>query len=172
MDYSTLFPEMPDDARLWIHITNRTLTDDEEQELKRRLQHFTESWTSHDRSVQGTVEVVDRRILLLAATMGDDAAISGCGIDTATHAVEESAQALGFDWASPLDVFYRDNEGHLQQCSREEFRERIEQEDLTTETTVLDPSVMKVGELREGTFEQPARSAWHARVFDLPQPAR
>lgn len=171
MDYSTLFPDMPDDARLWIHITNRPLTDEEQRALTNRIRQFAEGWTSHNRPVRGAVEMVDDRVLLIAATIDEGPAISGCGIDAVTHAVEEAAQALKFDWASPLDVFYRDDDGRLQQCSRSEFRTRIENEGLTTETIVLDPSVMNVGELREGAVEQPARSAWHARVFDLPEPA-
>lgn len=166
-----LFPDLPNEARLWIHIADRTLTTDEQRALTEHIKAFLANWTSHGHPVTGAVEIIDDRLLLLAATIDGDASISGCGIDAATHAIEEAAQALGIDWASPLHVIYRDSDGHLQVCSRSDFRERIESEGLTTETRMLDPSITTVGALREGALEAPAGASWHGRVFDLPQPA-
>lgn len=172
MSHSSLFPDLPDDARLWVHIADRPLTEDEQHAFLQQMRQFIAHWTSHERPVTGDVELIDDRVLLLAATIeADDASISGCGIDAATHAIEEAAQALGVDWASPLQVFYRDGEGHLQVCSRAEFRDRIESDGLTTKTRVIDPSITRVGELRAGALETSAGQSWHARAFDLPQPA-
>lgn len=170
MDYATLFPSMPDDARLWIHVTARPLTDEEQATLKQHLRDFIDTWTSHDRSVQGAVEILDYRFLLIAATL-DEGDISGCGIDAATRAVNEASQRLGLAWVPSLHVVYRDEEGQPQHCTRPAFRTLIENSHVDAATSVFDPSITTVGALRGGQFEQPAGEAWHARVFDLPHPA-
>ncbi len=172
MKYASLFPDFADDTRLWVHIAERSLMEDEQRVLLERVRSFIDQWTSHGHPVTGAVKLLEDRILLLAATLeGDGRTISGCGIDAATHTIEEAAQSLGVEWASPLAVFYRDRDGQLRSCSRSAFRDRIQAEELTTETHVLDPSITTVGALRAGAMDTPAEATWHGRVFDLPQPA-
>lgn len=170
MDLTTLFPTLPDDARCWVYAAERPLTDAEQQQLLDRLETFIESWSSHGRSVEGAVEVLYDQFVVLAATLADGD-ISGCGIDASVHVVDEAAQALGIAWVPALHVIYRDAEGQVQHCTRSAFRARAQDGAVTTETLVFDPSITTLGALRQGQFEQRAGTSWHARAFDLPQPA-
>lgn len=170
MDSTTLFPSFPDTARLWIYAADATLTSDDEAALRRRMNHFIEEWSSHDRPVRGAFQIKEHRFLLLAATL-KSGAVSGCGIDASVHAIDEAAAARDISWIPTLHVIYRDAEGQIQHCSRSTFRSLAARGRATTETPVFDMGLDTVEALRAGQFEQPAGTSWHAEAFDLPQPA-
>jgi hypothetical protein len=96
--------------------------------------------------------------------------VSGCGIDSLVHAVDEAAAHLGISWASALSVFYRDADGHVQTASRADFRAQVQAGTITARTPVFDPSLTTLGAARS-RFEQPAGDSWHARIFRIPAPA-
>lgn len=166
MDLSHLFPSLPDDARCWIYVADRPLTDDEQRRLLDRLRAFLQDWTSHGRPVEGAVEVLDDRFIALAAMLSEGE-ISGCGIDDSVRAVDEAAQALGIEWVPALDVLYRDEAGRVQHHARSAFRTLVQEGTVTAATRVFDPSITTLADLREGRFERPAGTSWHARAFDL-----
>lgn len=168
-DYSSLFSSLPDDARLWVHVAPRRLSADEQQAFQSALDSFFENWSSHGRTVEGAAHVHEDQILFLAAHVSDGD-LSGCGIDAGFNAIEQVAGRLDLEWVPSLHVVYRDDEGRLQHASRSTFRDLANRSAVTTETPVLDISITTVGELRNGQFERPAGSSWHARTFDLPQP--
>jgi len=170
MDSSVLFPSLPDDARLWVYVAPRSLTDEEQDAVRTRLANFIDGWSSHGRPVDGAADVLHKRFVVLAATLADGS-ISGCGIDASVHAVDEIAQALDIEWIPTLDIVFRDAAGRVQHCTRAEFQALAEQGTVTVETPVFDPSITTLGALRHGSFEQPAGASWHARAFDLPQAA-
>lgn len=157
---------MPDEARLWIYAADRPLSARDQQALKQTLDNFTGDWSSHGRSVQGAIAIVEDRFLLLSATV-EDGDISGCGIDASTRAIEEAAQEAGFTWLPALKILYRDAEGTVQHCSRQDFKALAKRGDITAQTPVFNTNLTTVGELRAGQFEQPAGQSWHARAFDL-----
>lgn len=170
MDDNPLFPALPDDARCWVYVAERPLTSDEQARLVDRLDAFIQDWSSHGRPVEGAVDVLHGRFVVLAATLAEGD-ISGCGIDASVHAVDDVAEALDIAWVPALHVVYRDAEGQVQHCSRSAFRTLAQDGAVTTETPVFDPSITTLGALRSGQFERPAGASWHARAFDLPQPA-
>jgi hypothetical protein len=170
MDTSTLFPDLPDAARCWVHTAATPMTEATAETLEGRMEDFIEGWASHGRSVTGRVAVLENRFLVLAATL-PNGSISGCGIDGAVHAIEEAAADLQIDWMPALHVAYRGRDGSVETVSRPTFRSRVEEGEITAETPVFDPSVTELGEVRSGSFEQPAGASWHARTFSIPQTA-
>lgn len=170
MNDTMLFPALPDEARLWVYVADRSLPADEQAQLVAHLEKFMQDWTSHGRPVEGAVAVLHDRFVVLAATLADGD-ISGCGIDASVHAVDAAAQALDVAWIPALHVVYRDAEGRVQHDTRSAFRAQVEAGAVTAETSVFDPSITTLGALRGGQFERPAGSSWHARAFDLAQPA-
>ena len=167
---STLFPHLPDHARLWVYAADRPLSETEQARLLQRLEAFFGQWASHGRPVEGAATLRHDRFLLLAGLVRGGE-ISGCGMDASVHAVEEASAALGFSWRSPLDVFYRDAEGAVEALARAAFRKRVREGDVTAETSVFDLSITALADVRQGRFERPAGETWHALVFKIPQPA-
>lgn len=183
MTSSALFPDLPGDARVWVRPSTEPLSDAVQSDLVARLRAFIDTWQSHGRPVNGDVAVLGDRLLVLAARLdapdgsdgpdgpADGGAISGCGIDASVHAIDEAAAALGIDWAPALHVVYRDADGAVQTAARPAFRALVGDGAVTGDTVVFDPSVTTLQQVRDGDFEAPARSTWHARVFQIPEPA-
>lgn len=170
MNDSESFASFPDDARLWVYASAAPLSAQDASALTDRLQPFFADWSSHGRPVEGALRIQDDRFILIAATLADGD-ISGCGIDASVHAIDEAASALGIQWVPALHVIYRDKDGTVRNASRSAFRALAQDGTVTADTPVFDVSLSTVGALRAGQFEQRAGNSWHARAFDLPQPA-
>ncbi len=168
---AAVLPALPDAARVWIHPATEPLSDDTQRALLDRLEQFIDDWSSHQKNVQGGATILHDRFVILAGARTDGADPSGCAIDDATHAVDAAAEAHDLAWVPSLHVLYRAEDGAITAVSRGTFQERAEMGRVTTETPVFDPSVTTLGEVRTGSFKQPAGQSWHADAFDLPTPA-
>lgn len=166
---SDLFPEFPDDARIWVYVADRPLAPDDCASLLDGLDPFLASWTSHRKSVRGAAAVLDDRFLVLAAT-AVDGNLSGCGIDKSVHRIEEIGAGVAIGWHGSLDVAWRDPSGAVRVDTRSAFRDAAQSGDVDDETPVFDFSVSTLDELRSGLFEKPAGSSWHARYLQARTP--
>lgn len=160
-----LFPDLPADARVWVFTADRPLSEHERERLLDAAQQFTAQWTSHGRSVPGDATLLHDRFLVVAGHLSGG--VSGCGIDSMTHAVEEAGRAAGMAWLDGLHVAYRDAEGTVQATPRSGFRQQARTGSVTAETPVFVTTVDTLGDLRDGGLERSAKATWHARIFRL-----
>lgn len=167
MSYRTLFPSLPDHARLWVHAAEQPIPEDAQQAWIRHMDSFQAHWMSHGRPVHGAAAVLDDRFLVAAGMLAAPGNISGCGIDALTRAITDGADALGIALGSPLLIYWRKNRGEVASLTRGAFRRLVASGAVGPETSVIDLSLTTLGELRSG-FEKPFRSSWHARVFRIP----
>ena len=158
---------MPDEARLWIYATDRELENQEIVDIRAQMDDFIANWHSHGRKVTASYEILYNRFILIAANILDSE-ISGCGIDASVHALEQIAGSASFAVLSGLHVLYRDNDGTIENATRPIFRQKVRERSITGETIVFDTSLTHLHQLRAGSFEMPAYSAWHAMVFRIP----
>ncbi|HEX7069839.1 MAG TPA: hypothetical protein VF190_03490 [Rhodothermales bacterium] len=165
MAIDTLFSDYPAHAQLWVYPTAQTLSDEQEAGLLAALQPFLSTWTTHGSPVTASAAVVGRRFLLIAGYI-PDGGVSGCGIDASTRAIEQAARSQGIEWASTLEVFYRDASGTVASVGRRDFRQLAENGTVSDQVAVFDPSITTVGALRDGSFERPASESWHGRYFE------
>ena len=164
-----LSPSLPDDARLWIFTADRTLTAEDQAQLLDDLNRFVAQWASHGRPVPGDVAIHEDRFVLVGGHL--EGGVSGCGIDSLTHAVEEAGTERGIRWVDGLSIVFRDSEGTIHVLPRPAFRQLVRDGAVTGATLVFDTTVQTVGDLREHGLERPARLTWHGRVFRLMEPA-
>lgn len=160
---------LPDDARLWVFSSLQPLSPQAVKDLERRIASFLERWASHGRAVPGDVTVLHDRFLVVAAHLAGG--VSGCGIDSLVHAVEEVGSALGVTWADGLHLAYRDAHGAVQVVPRPIFRGLVRDGTVTAETPVFVTTLETIGDLRAGGLERPAGETWHGRTFRIPQAA-
>jgi hypothetical protein len=168
--YETLFPTLPDSARVWIYTADHHLGLSEQSALLDSLRPFLAQWTSHGRRVIGEALILEGRLLIVAATLAEGD-ISGCGIDASTHAVEEAGRALGIEWLLGLTVLYRDHAGMVQVVSRPEFRDLVRRGVVHAGTQVIDTNLTTLEDLHSGKLEKLAGASWHGRTFQIHEPA-
>jgi len=164
-----LSPTLPDNARLWIFTADRTLAAEDRARLLDDLDRFVAQWASHGRPVPGDVAIHEDRFVIVGAHL--NGGVSGCGIDSLTHAVEEAGAERGIRWVDGLNVVFRDAEGAIHVLPRPAFRQLARDGVVTTTTPVFDTTTQTVGALREHGLERPAGSTWHGRVFRLMEAA-
>ncbi len=165
-----VFDGLPDEADCWIYAADRTLSSDEADLLTALFDTFQQDWSSHGRKVAGACVVVDRRIVIVAAHVADGD-ISGCGIDKSLHLLQEVADSRSFNWASALNIVYKDAAGDIEVVPRRQFKVLAEEGRIDAETRVVDLSIRQLGALRSGGIMRPAGSSWHARLLPSTEPA-
>lgn len=164
-----LLSPLPDDARVWVFTADRPLASRIAEPLLAETERFLAEWASHGRAVPGQATVLHDRFLVVAARL--EGGVSGCGIDSMVHAVEEIGAAHGIAWLDGLHVAYRDEAGAVQAVSRPAFRRLARDGAVTATTPVFVTTAETLGALRADGLERPAGEAWHGRVFRLAEPA-
>ncbi len=169
MTYHSLFPALPDAAHVWVYPTSDPPSATAQEHLLTQIRTFMRGWRSHGRATSGDINILFDRFIVAAGSLLSGGPLSGCSIDSMTHAIEDAAHGVGISLVTPMAVFYRAGEGGIQSVSRGYFRRMVHANEVHADTPVFDLGVTSVGALRGGAFELPFRESWHARVF-RPQP--
>lgn len=159
-----VFDALPDHADCWIYASDRLLDAEEVDKLNSLFGSFEQAWSSHGRKVVGACNVIEGRIVVVAAyvAQGD---ISGCGIDKSLHLLQEFAAAHGFTWVSALNIVHRDAAGTLCVDSRKAFKVAAAEGRISEDTRVLDLSIRSLGVLRREGLERRVQDSWHAALL-------
>jgi hypothetical protein len=160
---NTLFPNVPEGARLWVFALARELSPAESALVTRELDAFLAEWKSHGTPVRGSYAVVENRFVLIAGYVDDG--VSGCSTDSMVRVMKALRQEHSIDGFDRTLVFFRDETGTAQAVSRGEFQKMVEAGAVGDDTVVFDPTVQTVGDLRGGRFETTFARAWHATAF-------
>jgi len=157
------FNTLPDDARLWIFGVGGELTQEREYELLGAVDEFLESWKAHGHPLSCARDWRHGQFLLVGVDERT-APASGCSIDAMVHLLKDLEARLGLSLVDHSRVWYREN-GRIERVSRPEFAALAREGRVGLDTAVFDATLTRVGELRSGRWEVPAREAWHARAF-------
>jgi hypothetical protein len=162
------FDELPGDSRLWVFAAERPLSSAEAESLLAVVDQFLAHWKAHGVPLTAARDWRYDRFLLVGV---DEAAAgaSGCSIDAMVKQLQQLESAIG---ASLLDhgpvLFRRGNA--IERLPRPEFAALARAGAVSPETVVFNNTLTRVGDVREGKWETPARASWHARAFNLTGP--
>jgi len=101
--FKSLFPELPDSSRIWLHLANRKLVASEEQFLKEQLTVFLDSWSAHGKRLQCNATFLFSQYLIFSVDENIESA-SGCSIDSSVHFAKRMGSELGIDFFTRLEV--------------------------------------------------------------------
>lgn len=101
--FKSLFPELPDSSRIWLHLANRKLVASEEQFLKEQLTVFLDSWSAHGKRLQCNATLLFSQYLIFSVDENIESA-SGCSIDSSVHFAKRMGSELGVDFFTRLEV--------------------------------------------------------------------
>lgn len=163
------FDKLPDDSRAWVFGADRTLTEQQSQQLLEEVDRFLPAWTAHGAPLTVGRDWRYGRFLTIAVDQST-AGASGCSIDGLFRTLKSIEPKLGASLVTSGLIFFRDENGAIQSVDREEFAELGAKGKIRNETTAFDPTVTSLGEWR-ARFELPIRDAWHARLIRQKQPA-
>lgn len=101
--FKTLFPELPDSSRIWLHLANRKLVASEEKILKDELTIFLDNWSAHGKRLQCNATLLFSQYLIFSVDENIESA-SGCSIDSSVHFVKRMGSELAIDFFTRLEV--------------------------------------------------------------------
>lgn len=159
----TSFDRLPDDARLWTFGASRPLSEPEERAFLGAVDDFLEGWKAHGAPLTSARDWRYGRLLLVGVDERT-APPSGCSIDAMVRVLKGLESRLDVRFVDNTPVWYREGD-HIRCVSRTDFGARARQGDVEPDTVVFDTTVTRVGDVRAGRWELPARDAWHARAF-------
>ena len=107
---TTLFPELPDHARVRVFHAERSLTKDEEKKVASVMDAFVAQWTAHEAAVLGRWALLESRFIVVAVDE-TRTALTGCSKDSLVRAVRAAEGAahcaiVGAPPAGPLPIPY------------------------------------------------------------------
>lgn len=160
------FDRLPAEARLWIFAADRELTPEASDQLLSRVDAFLAEWSAHGHALTVARDWRYDRFLLVGVDEAS-AGASGCSIDSMVRTLTELEQALAVQLLDHGPVLFRQESGTIARLSRPAFAELARGGGVTPDTIVFDNTLTRVGDLRGGRWETPARASWHARAFGL-----
>lgn len=160
------FALLPDEARLWVFGTDRPLGSQEEARLLEAVDSFLEAWQAHGRELAAARDWQEGRFLMVVVDESV-APPTGCSIDALRRLLQGLERELEVEMVGGGPVWYRDLEdgGAVRRVSRGEFRQAAAEGRIDGDTPVFDPTLVRLGDLREGKWERRAAEGWHARLL-------
>lgn len=149
--------QLSNNAHVWIFGISPSLDEAKKETVLRQVDTFLDEWAAHGVPIRGARDLREGSFLVIAAD--EDREKSGCSIDRMFGTLKQLEQGLGVQILDSNRVFFRGNEG-VRAVPRHEFRNVA-----SDETTVFDVTAERLGEIRSGTWEKPARESWHRQLL-------
>jgi hypothetical protein len=149
---------LPDDSRIWLFGISPQLDEAKSATLRQQVDGFLDAWASHGTPITGAAAVVDHTFLVVG--IDKQAEASGCSIDRMYGLLRNLERDLGVRILDADRVFFRHGDGRIDATSRAEFAANADKH-----TIVFDTTAERLGEIRNGDWEKPAESSWHASLL-------
>jgi len=151
------FNDLPGHARVWIYQSERILSDEEVQEIKKIAENFVGEWTAHQQTLRAGFEIFHNIFLVLAVDENHNDA-SGCSIDKSVHFMRTLENRFGISLFDRFSIAFRKDE-KIHVKSLNDFLKMFKDEKLTDSLPVFNNLVFKKSDL-ETNWEIPLKESW------------
>ncbi len=107
---SNIPAHFPQDARLWVFVGDRKMSETEISWLNESLTHFVSSWQTHGKSLDAVGFVLHEAAIAIVANENAVKA-SGCSMDKINHFVKDAGGQLSIDFFNRMNVLKPDSNG-------------------------------------------------------------
>jgi hypothetical protein len=149
--------QLSDNAHVWIFGISPSLDDAKRETVLRQVDSFLDDWAAHGVPIRGARDLREGSFLIIAAD--EDREKSGCSIDRMFGTLKQLESDLGVQILDSNRIFFRGDEG-VKAVARHEFRNAA-----GTDTPVFDVTAERLGDVRSGAWEKPARESWHRQLL-------
>ena len=156
------FNELPETSRIWIYQANRSFSENEQEELKSKLDEFIENWTAHGSDLNGGYEIKYNRFIVIGLDQNINMA-TGCSIDASVHFIQQLEKDYAVDLMDKMNVSYKQGE-FIAYKTLVDFRKMAKDKAVSKNTIVFNNLVANKAEYIEN-WEVPANESWHNRFL-------
>ncbi|NVJ62752.1 MAG: ABC transporter ATPase [Flavobacteriaceae bacterium] len=152
------FNDLADDARIWIYQSNRSLTDQEQEEINTDLKTFLEQWTAHGKDLKAGFELKYKRFIIIGLDAQTQA--SGCSIDASVHFIQELEKKYEIDLLDRMNVSFKQGD-FIAYKTLKDFKVMAKNKSVSKNTVVFNNLVATKAEYLDH-WEVPASESWHS----------
>lgn len=157
------FESLPESSRVWVFQANRSFTEEEQEQIKEKLQAFIEQWTAHGANLQASYEMRYKRFIILALDQKMNAA-TGCSIDESVRFIQQMEKDYNVDLLDKMNVSYKQGE-FVAYKTLTDFRKMAKDKAVSPKTIVFNNLVNNKAEYLSD-WEVPASESWHKRFLN------
>jgi hypothetical protein len=150
--------QLPDDSRIWIFGVSPALDARQSSRLFSVVDRFLDDWSAHGQPIVSGRELLHGSFLVIGVDRRSET--SGCSIDRMFGLLRQLEKELNVAILDPNRIFCRDGSGIVTAISRRDFGERGR-----ADTVVFDILAERIGKIRGGDWEKPARESWHRALL-------
>ena len=152
------FNDLADDARIWIYQSNRSLTDQEQEEINTDLKTFLAQWTAHGMDLKAGFELKYKRFIIIGLDAQTQA--SGCSIDASVHFIQELEKKYEIDLLDRMNVSFKQGD-FIAYKTLKDFKVMAKNKSVSKNTVVFNNLVATKAEYLDH-WEVPASESWHS----------
>ncbi len=137
-------------SRIWIFLSDRLITEEEEAQLSNELNNFVLGWQAHGVDLVASAEVLHNSIVVIGVDEHKEPP-SGCSIDKAFKLLKSFGESNAIDFFNRLllNISYCNS---AKIVTREQVQKLIDQKEIAGETLVFNTLAQNLGELRDTTY--------------------
>ena len=104
----TGWSKLPDESRVWLHLANRVLSDEELVGWAEAMEGFLSNWTAHGQGLRASWSLFGRRLLVVGLDESL-AGATGCSIDQLMRLIQSEGMGLTppVDWLTRTHTLYK-----------------------------------------------------------------
>ncbi|WP_297796660.1 ABC transporter ATPase [uncultured Eudoraea sp.] len=156
------FETLPDTARVWIYQANRSLSEQELEEISKAFDAFITEWTAHGDDLKAGYEIKYKRFIIIGLDQDFNAA-SGCSIDSSVHFIQQLEKAYDIDLMDKMNVSYKQGT-YIAYKPLLDFKKMAKNKSVSKNTIVFNNLVTNKYEYMNH-WEVPASESWHSRFL-------
>lgn len=146
--------------KMWVYLSSRLLTAEEEKWLLEKGTSFTNTWEAHGHKLLSTFLVLARGIVVI---MVDEsvAETTGCSIDKSVNLMKELGKEMNIDFLDRMRAAYLNENNDLKICSLDELKDAYKSGSVNDETRVFNSLISSEDDLTQKLYI-PLKESWVA----------
>lgn len=156
------FDKISDESRIWIFQSNRLIPDLDIESLKKQIDIFLSSWTSHGNQLMVASKIKYNLFIIIALDQSRSTA-SGCSIDKLVSFIKNIENEYQISLLDRLDISFRDK-NKISVLRLDDFKRKILEKKINNDTIVFNNLINLKSDLSDN-WEIPLNRSWHQKLI-------
>lgn len=136
IDWHSLFPDFPKNARVWTFAANRELSAVEVRRIEEVFTAFLGQWKAHGQELRSQHMLIMNRFVVIVVDEHTQNA-TGCSIDAATRQMQALGAELDVDFLDRMQVVYQQPNGQIVSDRLPKIRSMVKEGQIDPTSTVF-----------------------------------
>lgn len=153
-----MFENFSDASRIWVYISDKPFSSNQQIELEPQLKDFSTHWTAHNHQLKADIKILHHQIIIVAVDESQTGA-SGCSIDKSVNLMKEIEKDYQVNLFERTRVAFISSKGEIKTALVNEVIHMFDTGELNEHTDVFNTLVQTKREL-ENNFVIPLNESW------------